>query len=220
MHGYSPLSAGLRALPFAAAVMVIAPLSTPLVRLLGARVVIPAGLTAMGGGLLLLTQTTPTSSYTFLAIGVAIMGVGMGLVMAPAGESMMSTLPPDQTGVGSAVNDTVQELGGSLGVAIIGSIVSSSFRHGIDASSLPSHLLGAARPSIADANAAAAHAGPLAGRLAEVAHASFTTAMTSGFAVAGVVALAGAVLVALALPGRQREPMPSAAMPCPECAAA
>jgi EmrB/QacA subfamily drug resistance transporter len=210
VRDYSPLSAGLRALPFAAAVMVTAPLSTLVVRRLGTRVVVPAGLALMGAGLLLLTRSTTTTDYTILAIEVAIMGAGMGLVMAPASESIMSVLPPEQAGVGSAVNDTVQELGGSLGVAVVGSVVSASFRHAIDAGGLPAAVTNAARPSIAAADATAAHAGPLAGRVIEVAHESFTTAMTSGFAVAGVTALAGAVLIAIFLPRRQ------AAAPQPE----
>jgi hypothetical protein len=112
-------------------------------------------------------------------------------------------LPPEQAGVGSAVNDTVQELGGSLGVAVIGSVVSASFRHAIDASGLPGGLVRAARPSIAAADATAGHAAGMAGRVIEVAHESFTTAMTGGFAVAGGIALAGAVLTAIFLPRRR-----------------
>ncbi|UQX88648.1 MFS transporter [Jatrophihabitans telluris] len=204
VHGYSALSAGVRALPFAGAVLVTAPLSSLLVRAVGVRVIVPAGLAAMGGGLLLLTGATPTSAYSYLAVGVAIMGAGMGLVMAPAGESLLSVLPAEQAGVGSAVNDTVQELGGSLGVAIIGSVVSGSFRHGLDSSGLPAPLVQAARPSIAHADAVSAQVGPAGLRLLEAAHDSFTTAMTSGFTLAGVVALAGAVVIAVALPGRTR----------------
>ena len=203
VHGYSPLSAGVRALPFAAAVMVTAPISSMLVARLGIRLVVPAGLAAMGGGLLMLTQVTPTTSYTFLAIGVAIMGAGMGLVMAPAGESIMSVLPADQYGAGSAVNDTVQELGGSLGIAVIGSIVASSFRHSLDAGGLPAALIAPARSSIAAADATAAHAGPLAARVLDLAHQSFTSAMTTGFTVAGLLAVGGAVIVAIALPRRR-----------------
>ena len=198
VHGYSPLSAGVRALPFAAAVMVTAPISSRLVARLGIRLVVPAGLAAMGGGLLMLTQVTPTTSYTFLAIGVAIMGAGMGLVMAPAGESIMSVLPAEQYGAGSAVNDTVQELGGSLGIAVIGSIVASSFRHSLDAGGLPAALGAPARSSIAAADATAAHAGPLAARVLDLAHQSFTSAMTTGFTVAGLLAVGGALIVAIA----------------------
>jgi EmrB/QacA subfamily drug resistance transporter len=202
VHGYSPLSAGVRALPFAAAVMITAPVSSRLVARLGIRLVVPTGLAAMGSGLLMLTQVTPTTSYTFLAIGVAIMGAGMGLVMAPAGESIMSVLPAEQYGAGSAVNDTVQELGGSLGIAVIGSIVASSFRHSLGAGGLPAALAGPARSSIAAADATAAHAGPLAERVLDLAHQSFTSAMTTGFTVAGLLAIGGALIVTIALPRR------------------
>jgi hypothetical protein len=150
----------------------------------------------------MLTAMTPGTSYTFIAAGVAVMGSGMGLVMAPAGESIMSVLPPEQAGAGSAVNDTVQELGASLGIAIIGSIMASSFRHGLDASSLPAPVVAAARSSIAAADATAAHAGPGGAQILQVAHQSFTSAMTTGFTVAGIIAVAGAVVVAIALPRR------------------
>jgi len=203
VHGYTPLSAGVRALPFAAAVMVTSPRSSKLVARLGLRLVIATGLAAMGAGLLMLTQVTPTTSYTFLATGVAIMGAGMGLVMAPAGESIMSVLPAEQYGAGSAVNDTVQELGASLGIAVIGSVVASSFRHGLEAGHLPAAVLGRAQSSIAAADAVAAHAGPFGAPMLELAHQSFTSAMTTGLTVAGAIALAGTVIVAAALPGRR-----------------
>ena len=202
VHGYSPLAAGVGALPFAAAVMVTAPLSSMLVARLGIRVVVPAGLTAMGGGLLMLTQVTPTTAYSFIAIGAAIMGAGMGLVIAPSGNSIMSVLPAEQYGAGSAVNETLQELGGSLGIAVIGSVVASSFRHGLAASGLPGQVVRAAQPSIADADAVAAHAEPFAPHVLEIAHNSFTTAMTTGFTVAGSIAVSAAVLIAIALPRR------------------
>jgi EmrB/QacA subfamily drug resistance transporter len=208
VHGYSPLSAGLRALPFAGAVLVLSPLSPLLARRFGPRWVVSAGLALMGAGLLTLTRSTPDSAYSFLATAVAIMGAGMGLVMAPAGESIQSVLPPHQAGVGSAVNDTVQELGGSLGVAVIGSVVSASFRHTIDSSTLPAALRTAARPSIADAEAVAGHAGTLGGQVIQTAQSAFTTAMTHGFAVAGIVALAASVLMLFTLP-RRATPSPA-----------
>jgi EmrB/QacA subfamily drug resistance transporter len=202
VHGYSPLSAGVRALPFAAAVLVLSPVSPLLARWVGARWVVSAGLALMGTGLLVLTRSTPESAYSFLAAGVAVMGAGMGLVMAPAGEQIQSVLPPGQAGVGSAVNDTVQELGGSLGVAVIGSVVSASFRHSMDDSGLPEALRVAARPSIADAQGVAAHAGALGGQVVETAQGAFTTAMTHGFAVGGIVALGAAALMVFTLPRR------------------
>ena len=90
----------------------------------------------------------------------------------------------------------MQELGGSLGIAVIGSIVASSFRHSLDAGGLPGRLSAApARSSIAAADATAAHAGPLAARVLDLAHQSFTSAMTTGFTVAGLLAVGGALIV-------------------------
>jgi len=81
--------------------------------------------------------------------------------------------------------------------------VASSFRHGLGGAGLPAALVGPARSSIATADATAAHAGPLAARVLDLAHQSFTSAMTTGFTVAGIVALGGAVVVAIALPRRR-----------------
>ena len=95
---------------------------------------------------------------------------------------------------------------------MIGSVVASSFTRSIDSSGLPGQLIAAARPSIADADAVAAHAGPLAPHLLQVAHDGFTTAMTTGFTVAGLVAVAAAVLTGIALPRRAaRQPDAEAA---------
>jgi MFS family permease len=110
--------------------------------------VIPAGLLFTAAGLLVLTATTPTSGIWHLSSGVALVGAGMALVVAPASESLMTILPQEQTGVGSAVNDTVQELGGSLGVAVIGSLVSALYAHTVDASNLPSSVLHSPAPRL------------------------------------------------------------------------
>lgn len=90
------------------------------------------------------------------------------------------------------------------GGAIIGSIVAAAYSHGIDASRLPSALRAAARPAIANADAVASRAGALGPQVTQVAHKSFTSAMTTGFAVAAVTALVGAIAVAFSLPGRLR----------------
>ncbi len=115
VHGYSPLSAGVRALPFAIAMAAVSPVSTVLAGRLGSRVVIPAGIALMGAGLLDLSTAGVHTSYPPLAVAVAIMGAGMGLVMAPASTTIMTTVPAHQAGAGSAVNDTIREVGGALG---------------------------------------------------------------------------------------------------------
>jgi MFS family permease len=193
--------------------LVASPLSTVLASRLGARAVISGGLALMGTGLVLAAQVGPATDYAYLAVAVAVMGAGMGLVLAPASESILGVLAPEQAGVGSAVNDTVQELGGTLGVAVIGSVVAAGFRSGVDGSALPAPLAGHARESIAAADATAAHAGPLAGQVADVAHEAFTTAMTTGFGVAAAAAFIGAALAATLLPSRRGSAPPSSARP-------
>ncbi|HWD86447.1 MAG TPA: MFS transporter [Solirubrobacteraceae bacterium] len=202
VHGFSPLGAGLRALPFGFAVMVTAPSSSLLVRRFGIRIVIPAGLLSMAAGLFVLTSLTATTGLAHLSIGTALMGAGMGLVLAPASESMMSVLPVQQSGVGSAVNDTIQEFGGSLGVAVIGSIVSAVYSTQMHSSQLPAAVLHHASSSIAAAYVTAAHAPALADPILTAAHAAFTDAMTTGFTVAGAVAAIAALGLTFVLPRR------------------
>ena len=202
VHGYSPLGAGLRALPFGFAVMVTAPSSSLLVKRFGIRTVIPAGLLAMAAGLFVLTSLTATTGLLHLSIGTALMGAGMGLVLAPAGESMMSVLPVEQSGVGSAVNDTIQEFGGSLGVAVIGSIVSAAYRTHMHSSHLPAAVLHHAAGSIGAAYVTAAHMPQLATPIMSAAHSAFTSAMATGFTVAGAVAAIAALGLSFALPRR------------------
>ncbi|HUY51057.1 MAG TPA: MFS transporter [Streptosporangiaceae bacterium] len=128
LHGYSPLSAGLRALPFAIAMAATSPVSPILARRFGTRLVIPAGIALMGAGLLDLSTVGVHTAYPPLALAVAIMGAGMGLVMAPASTTIMTTVPAHQAGVGGAINDTIREVGGALGIAIVGSLSAAVYR--------------------------------------------------------------------------------------------
>ena len=83
----------------------------------------------MSVGLLALSTAGVATAYPPLASFVAVMGAGMGLVMAPASTIIMETVPADQAGAGSAVNDTVREVGGALGIAVVGSIVAAVYRN-------------------------------------------------------------------------------------------
>lgn len=203
VQGYGTLGAGVRALPFALAMGAVSPLSSAVAARLGVRVVAPVGLVAMAGGLLWLSDVSPATGYTHIAIALVLMGTGMALVMSPASESIMSALPQAQAGAGSAVNDTVREVGGALGVAVVGSLVSASYRSGLGVTGLAPALARAARSSVAAADQVAAAAGPAGARLAVAAHQAFTTAMSSGLEVAAAVAIVGAVVAALGLPARR-----------------
>jgi EmrB/QacA subfamily drug resistance transporter len=207
VHGYSPLSSGVRALPFALAMGAVSPVSTVLAQRLGMRFVMPAGIALMGGGLLDLSTAGVHTSYLVLAVAVAIMGAGMGLVMAPASSMIMALVPGRHAGAGSAINDTVREVGGALGIAVIGSIASGSYtshlRTVLTGAHVPAAVSHVATGSIAAADMLAGHVGGAAGAsLAAAAHQAFANAMSLGLRVAAGVALVSAIVAVFALPRR------------------
>jgi len=215
VHGYSPLSAGVRALPFALAMAAASPISPVLAARLGVRVVIPAGIALMGAGLLDLSTAGVHTSYPPLAVAVAIMGAGMGLVMAPASQVIMTTVPAHQAGAGSAVNDTIREVGGALGIAIVGSLSAALFRSRLGstltAAHVPHRVTDLASSSIAAADAAGRQAGGARGaELVSAAHSAFVSAMAISIRVAAAVALAAAIGAVFTLP-RRRAGAPGAA---------
>jgi len=208
VHGYSPLSAGVRALPFAFATGAVSPLSPILAKRLGNRAVISAGLALMGLGLLDLSTAKVTTGYPALALAVAIMGLGMGLVVAPASSTIMTTVPAHQASTGSAVNDTIREVGGSLGVAIVGSLAAEVYRNRLSTKLAAHHAPGLvvhlATGSLAAADAVGKSIGGVrGGEIVSAAHDTFTTAMALGVRVAGAVALAAALATVVAIPRSQ-----------------
>jgi EmrB/QacA subfamily drug resistance transporter len=208
VHGYSPLSAGVRALPFAFATGAVSPLSPILAKRLGNRAVISAGLALMGLGLLDLSTAKVTTGYPALALAVAIMGLGMGLVMAPASSTIMTTVPAHQASTGSAVNDTIREVGGSLGVAIVGSLAAEVYRNRLSTKLLAHHAPGLvvhlATGSLAAADAVGKSIGGVRGEeIVSAAHDTFTTAMALGLRVPGAVALAAALATVVVIPRSQ-----------------
>jgi EmrB/QacA subfamily drug resistance transporter len=128
VRGYSPLATGIRMLPWALAYMASATQSAKLVERFGQRVVVSVGLLVAGIGLALMSITsTLDSSYLVFAVALSVMALGMGITTAPSTGAIMRALPLQKAGVGSAVNDTTRELGGALGVAVLGSLVASRF---------------------------------------------------------------------------------------------
>ncbi len=205
VHGYSPLSAGVRALPFAFAAGAVSPLSPVLAKHLGNRTIISAGLALMGLGLLDLSTARVATGYPALAFAVALMGAGMGLVMAPASSTIMTTVPAHQASAGSAVNDTIREVGGTLGVAIVGSLVAAVYRSRLSTRlavhHAPAFVVHVATGSIAAADAVGKSIGGLrGGEILLAAHETFTTAMALGLRVAGGIAILGAVSAMVVIP--------------------
>ena len=129
--GYSPLESGLLQLPFAIIIMLVAPQVPKAVRRFGSAVVVPVGMTLIAIGLALLARLEVGSSLVTVYTSMIPLAMGMATSMTPLTSLIMSSVPLGRAGVGSAMNDTTRELGGALGVAVLGSIVTSQYAAGI-----------------------------------------------------------------------------------------
>jgi hypothetical protein len=203
--GYTPLEAGVRILPVAALV-VAAPLSARLVEAIGTKIVVAAGLLIVASALTLLSTVDVQSGYGVVAASIAVLGTGMGFTMAPATESIMGSLPLAKSGVGSAMNDTTRQIGGALGVAVLGSILASSYGAAIEPAlrGAPSQVAEAAGDSIGAATTIAAQLGARGGGLLGAARSAFIDGMGDAVLIGAGAAALGALLVLLLLPARAR----------------
>lgn len=207
VRSYSPLSAGLATLPLAVMLVAIAPRSAALAEKVGTGPVIASGFVLISAGLAVMSTISVTSPYLVLALALVLLGAGMSLTAAPATGSIMSAVPPAKAGVGSAVNDTTRELGGALGIAVLGSVANAIYRSGInlDGLNLPETARAAASESVGAATVIA-RSMPGGEELANRAGVAFTHAFTQASTVAAGVALASAAVVALVY-GRRAERM-------------
>jgi DHA2 family multidrug resistance protein-like MFS transporter len=200
VRGFSPLESGALLVPFAVAQLAFAPRSSALVRRFGAKSVVAAGLVitaASLAGFTLLGEHTPiwVAGALFFA-----QGIGMANVAAPATEAIMSVLPREKAGVGSAVGNTIRQVGGALGVAVLGSVLSQVYRGQIDPH-LPARLKGTADESISATYAVAEKLGLQ--QLIGPANDAFVRAMHAAATGSAIVALLGALVVLVWLPGRK-----------------
>jgi len=134
--GYSTLATGFATLPWAGAVIIAAPRTAEMGERYGIGRVMGAGFVMVAAAFGILTQLDAGSSYLLLGVAFALQGLGMGAIFAPATGSIMSAVPLDKAGVGSAVNDTTRELGAALGVAVMGTLLGSAYRSSLDLSGL------------------------------------------------------------------------------------
>ncbi len=213
---YAPLSTGIRLLPFALGLMVAAPLSARIVERIGTKITVATGLAFVTAGLLFLTGLSVSSPYGDIVWRLVLISFGMGMVMAPATESVMGSLPLAKAGVGSAVNDTTRQVGGALGVAILGSVLSSRYGPKIAAwftgKPLPATAKHVARQGIGNALGVAAqirrspipNAASLADSLVRTANQAFVTAFHSALLVGAAATVIGLVVVLRWLPARAR----------------
>jgi EmrB/QacA subfamily drug resistance transporter len=212
LKGYGPLATGIRLLPVASFVAISSIAGAKLAVRIGTKLVVATGLLSMAGFYLWTTTTNTGTSYLTIATQMVILGTGMGLTSAPATEAIMGVVPRAKAGVGSAVNDTTRLLGGTLGVAVIGSIYASLYTHRL-ATTLPARLpdgaTGTARNSI---GAAITIAGQLrqhgqtqlATGIDNAASNAFFHGFSTANGVAAGIAAAGALMALALLPAHPR----------------
>jgi MFS transporter, DHA2 family, integral membrane protein len=196
VRDYSPLSAGLATLPLALTLVAVAPRSAVLAERLGTGPVMSSGFALVAAGFAVLAVVGPRTSYFVLAVALVLLGAGMSLTAAPATGSIMSAVPHAKAGVGSAINDTTREVGGALGIAVLGSIANAVYRSAVDLGglALPPPMADAAGESVGAATALSEQV-PGGAELAARAGAAFTDAFNLASAVSVVLALAAAVAV-------------------------
>jgi predicted MFS family arabinose efflux permease len=216
VRGYSPLSAGVHTLPFAITAMIITPMGALLALRLGSRYVVGTGLLIMAGALLWFTQLSAHVAYVGPVMGDMVMlAFGFSLIGAPSTAAIMGALPPEQVGAGAAVNNTTRELGGTLGVAVVGSIFASRFAPAVTRALGGLPIGRATVRAAASSMPVAVHvAHSLPGSLATTVDASVVAAFMSGFhracSVLGVLMIVFAVICASLLPGRAHAVVTSA----------
>jgi MFS family permease len=194
VRDYSPLTAALSVLPLAAAMMPTGRVTPRLAARFGARSVCVTGLVLVAAGLAVISRVGTATPYWLLLAGLIPLGVGMGAAMTPATAAITEGLPAAQQGVGSALNDLSREVGGALGIAVIGSIVTAVYRGNLHLAGVPAGLAGKARGSFA----LALHAG---GPVKATASTAFVDGIHTGLLYAAGAALLAAVTVAALLAG-------------------
>jgi EmrB/QacA subfamily drug resistance transporter len=204
VRGYSPLHAGLLTIPLAAGQLLFATSSARLVRRFGAKAVCASGLFVMSGALIGYHFLGTSTPVWLLELTFGIQGSGMGLVMPSATEGVMSVVPRERGGAGSAITNTSRQVAVALGVAVLGSVLAQAYRDRLQP------YLGVLAPavrhnatvSIAQTQVIAAHLGPAGARLLAAASASFVDAMHVAALISVLIALIGAVAIAIWMPGR------------------
>lgn len=212
--GFSPLEAGIRSVPIALMLMLVAPQSTKLAHRIGTKLTVAGGLGIVAIGMVVASTVTPELGYGRVLPAQILLGIGIALAMAPATESIMGSLPREKAGVGSAMNDTTRQVGGALGVAVIGSVLSSQYvpamTSALSGMGLPTVAVDAASASVGQAMTVAARFGgdpavidtTTGTEIADAARDAFASSMGRGLLVAAAFALLGAIVALVFLPAR------------------
>jgi EmrB/QacA subfamily drug resistance transporter len=204
VQGYSPLEAGVRTVPFAVVTGVFSPASIAIMHRVGTKVVVATGLFLMSAGFVVASTLTADSAYLGPVLAaMVILAAGLGLTTSPATEAIMGALPAARAGVGSAVNDTTREFGGTLGVALVGSVFATLYGAKVvdGLAGFPAEIVAVVEESMGAAVVLSAEV-PNGAALLEAAQSAFMSGFGAGSLVAGAATAVGGLLALLWLPAR------------------
>ena len=210
--GYSPLQAGVKMLPIAIGMVLASKLAIGLTRRLGTKFSVTLGLGTVAGALAMIATFDTVTTGLQIALALGALGLGMGFAMSPATEAIMGALPRAKAGIGSAMNDVVREVGGMLGIAVLGSILSSGYGSGMDdaTAGMPHAATEAASDSVGAAHEIGAHIGGGTGaQLIDTANSAFVDALTTTATLGAAAAVIGALIALAFLPSRARAEHPA-----------
>lgn len=205
--GYTAFQTGLRIAPIAGVLLVVAALSSYLVRFFGTKIVVFAGMVLITSGFAWLSTTTMLSTYSSVLPAFFLLGIGTGLAVAPCTESVMGSVSIDLAGVGSATNSTALQIGSALGVAVLGSLLNTRYqvdmRALLDHFSVPAPIAQATVGSLGGALGVAHHLGGTIGaELGRSARQSFVDGMVFAVSVGAVISACASIVVLALLPSR------------------
>jgi EmrB/QacA subfamily drug resistance transporter len=206
VRGHDPLGTGVRLLPMIGGLVIGAKLGEAATVRLGSRIPVVAGLGVILAGLGWGSTVTVGTGYGSIAGWLTLIGLGMGLTMTPAMDAALGEVPVDRAGSGSALSMALRQVGGALGVAVLGSVLNAEYTARLDVAGLPAQLAGTARESVAAGMRVAAATGDRA--LATSAAHAYVDAMGTVMLVSAALAVIGIVVAATLLPPRALPALP------------
>ncbi|MDX3568127.1 MFS transporter [Streptomyces sp. ID05-47C] len=211
--GYGALDTGVRLLPLAGAVFLGSAVTGVLAPKLGVKAVVVTGLAIGTAGMFLLTQIDKGSTYGDFLVPMLLLGLALGLAISPATDTIMGSFPESELGVGGGVNDTALELGGALGIAVLGSLLGTAYRDELTdlvGNRLPPEAMETAKDSVGAGLAVAERVGqdPAAGpqqaqAAVDAVHQAFAHGVAQTSLIGGIVMAAGTLIVLAVMPGRR-----------------
>ena len=223
VQGYTALETGLRILPMALVMVVASGMSARVSQRLGIKISVGLGILLAAGGMLFLSQVSDiTTPYSTIFVGLAILAVGMGMSMPPATDSIMGSVPVSKAGIGSAMNDTTRQLGGALGVAVLGTIMNDAYLNRIAELKevpimqfVPDEAMGAIESSIQGAHMAASRvpAEEVGQIIRDAANEAFVLGMTDAMLIGAVIMAVASLITFIILPAQIRPPIEEEELP-------